>query len=169
MSEAYLSLGSNIGDREAYLRAAVRIIKANSSIEISKISGVYETEAVGHTPQRRFLNIVVEVKTSLAPVGLLGICQFIEEFLKRTRKVKWGPRTIDVDILLYGQEDIKQPGLIIPHPEMAKRAFVLVPLLEIAPQITFPGGKEVSKCLDSISLTGVDRIGNLELGSGLHS
>jgi len=169
MSKAYLGLGSNIGDREAYLRAAVKIIKANSSIEISKISGVYETEAVGHISQRRFLNIVIEIETSLTPIRLLGICQFIEEFLKRTRKAKWGPRMIDVDILLYGQEDIKQPGLIIPHPEMAKRAFVLVPLLEIAPQAKFPDGKEVSECLDSVSLTVVDRIGNLKLGSGLHS
>ncbi len=163
MPKAYLSLGSNIGNREAYLRAATKIIKANSSIKVTKVSGVYETEAVDGTPQRPFLNVVIEIETQISPGELLRICQFVEEFLKRKRRVKWGPRTMDVDILLYGQEEVKQPGLVIPHPEMSKRAFVLVPLLEIEPHVTFPNGAQVSDCLNSISLAAIERVGNLEV------
>lgn len=163
MPKAYLSLGSNIGNREAYLKAAVKIIKTHSSIKVTKVSGLYQTEPVGYTPQRFFLNIVIEIETSLSPRELLMVCQFIEEFLKRKRKFKWGPRTIDVDILLYGQEEVKQPGLTIPHPEMSKRTFVLVPLLEIVPHITFPNGNEVRSCLDFLSLEDIERIGNFEI------
>jgi len=160
---AYLSLGSNIGDREAYLRAAVRIIKTHRFIEVTKLSGVYQTEPVGYERQRLFLNIVMEIETSLSPRELLKNCRFIEEFLKRRRRVKWGPRTIDVDILLYGDEAIEEPDLVIPHLEMSKRAFVLVPLLEIAPHIAFPDGSQLKDCLDSLSLEGIERIGNLEV------
>ena len=163
MPIAYLGLGSNIGDREAYLRAALKIIKTNISINITKVSGVYETEAVGYAPQRCFLNIVVEIETALSAVELLKISQFVEEFLRRRKEVKWGPRIIDVDILLYGQEEVKLPELVIPHPEMTKRSFVLVPLLEIAPHITLPNGKPVNDYLGSVSLGGVEKVGNLEI------
>jgi 2-amino-4-hydroxy-6-hydroxymethyldihydropteridine diphosphokinase len=163
MPKAYLSLGSNIGNREAYLKAAVKIIKTHSSIKVTKVSGLYQSEPVGYALQRLFLNIVIEIETSLSPRELLMVCQFIEEFLKRKRKVEWGPRTIDVDILLYGQEEIKQPGLTIPHPEMSKRIFVLVPLLEIVPHITFPNGNPVRSFLDFLSLEGIERVGNLEI------
>ncbi len=163
MPTAYLSLGSNIGDREAYLRAAVRIIKTHRFIKVTKLSGVYQTEPVGYESQRSFLNIVIEIGTPLSPQELLKNCRFIEEFLKRKRRVKWGPRTIDVDILLYGDAVVEDPELIIPHPEMSKRAFVLVPLLEIAPHATFPDGSKLQAHLDLLSSEGVERVGELEV------
>lgn len=163
MSKAYLSLGSNIGNREGYLRAAVKIIKANKSIRVTKTSSLYETDAVGHTPQRRFLNIVAEIETPLSARELLMVCQFVEEFLKRKRNFKWGPRTIDVDILLYGQQRIREAGLIIPHPEMVNRAFVMVPLFEIAPNVDLPNGTRVASCLKALPVKSIERVGDLDI------
>ncbi|MDI6822422.1 MAG: 2-amino-4-hydroxy-6-hydroxymethyldihydropteridine diphosphokinase [Actinomycetota bacterium] len=163
MPKAYLSLGSNIGDRRAYLRAAIKILKNHKDVEIRNISGIYEAEPEGYVSQRKFYNIAIEVETILSPMELLRACQFVEEFLKRKRKIKWGPRTIDIDILLYGSQEIKGKELVIPHPLMCQRAFMLMPLLEIAPDAKFPSGLPVSSCLDSLSAPfNAIRIGNLE-------
>lgn len=132
MSEkVYLALGSNVGDRERNLHAAMERISQTSSVVFRRASGIYETEPVGYTEQGRFLNMVISVETDLEPLELLKNTQEIEHSLKRTREIHWGPRIIDIDILMYGNQRINLPELVIPHPEMHKRAFVLIPLRDV--------------------------------------
>lgn len=128
---AYLGLGSNMGDRSAYLHQAVSLLNEQTAIKVEKVSSIYETDPVGYTDQDRFLNIAVKISTNLQPEELLQIMQSIEYELGRKREVRWGPRTIDLDILLYNHENIVTESLIIPHPRMYERAFVLAPLFEI--------------------------------------
>lgn len=135
MSKAYLGLGSNIGDKKENIDNAVEMLRKNEKVKIKKISSYYETEPVGYHDQDWFLNIVVEIDTSLEPYQLLEFCSCIEEKLKRKRIIRWGPRTIDVDILLYEGFNSKDEKLTLPHPRMRERAFVMVPLYEIAPNI----------------------------------
>ncbi|MFZ5353433.1 MAG: 2-amino-4-hydroxy-6-hydroxymethyldihydropteridine diphosphokinase [Bacillota bacterium] len=139
MSRAYLGIGSNIGDREANIVYALKMIEANEAIEIIKKSYMYETEPVGYKEQDWFYNIVVEIKTSLKPYELLDVCSNIEAELKRERLIRWGPRIIDVDILLYDDLHIDEVKLTIPHPRMTERAFVMVPLYEIADDLVIHG------------------------------
>lgn len=138
MNKVYLSLGSNIGNRLEYIHEAVQMLHNQEEIKVVNISSVYETDPVGYEEQALFLNIVIQVKTSLNPCSLLEQCQNIESELGRKRIIRWGPRTIDLDILLYNQENIVSEKLIIPHPRIEERAFVLVPLIEIAPDIKLP-------------------------------
>ena len=133
MNDSYLSLGSNMGDRLDMLKQAVRLLMEHPAIEIASISSLYETEPVGFTAQEPFLNMVVRVQTDLSPLELLDFCQEVEQQLQRKRVVRWGPRTIDLDILLYNQEKIASERLVVPHPRMHERAFVLIPLQEINP------------------------------------
>lgn len=133
--KAYLSLGSNLGDKKANIDQAVELLRNHEHINVTKVSSYYETEPVGYTEQDWFLNIAVELETSLAPYSLLKYCNFIEKVLKRERVIKWGPRIIDVDILLYGDFRSEDELLTIPHPRMMERAFVMVPLYEIAPEL----------------------------------
>lgn len=128
---AYLSLGSNIGDRAAYLKQAVRLLNCDEAISVQAISSIYETKPVGYTNQAYFLNIALRIYTNLTPYTLLDHIQEIEKQLGRTREIHWGPRTIDLDILLFNNENIEAESLIIPHPRMYERAFVLAPLYEI--------------------------------------
>lgn len=130
---AYLSLGSNMGDREKNLSSAIFHLSENNQIQIVKSSSIYETDPVGYTNQDKFLNIVIQILTSLSPEELLNVCLKIEEKLGRKRVIRWGPRNIDLDILLYNQENIETEDLVIPHPRMFERAFVMIPLLEIEP------------------------------------
>ncbi|MDN4608825.1 2-amino-4-hydroxy-6-hydroxymethyldihydropteridine diphosphokinase [Sporosarcina highlanderae] len=139
MNIAYLSIGSNIGDRLHHLTKAVRALHAHDRIEVTAISSIYETEPVGYTDQANFLNLVLRLETSLNPFELLDVCQGIENDLGRVRDVRWGPRTVDLDILLYNNDNIESENLTVPHPRMDERAFVLVPLLEIAPDSIQPG------------------------------
>ncbi|WP_145477379.1 2-amino-4-hydroxy-6-hydroxymethyldihydropteridine diphosphokinase [Staphylococcus warneri] len=132
MVKAYLGLGSNIGDRVHQLQQAIRIIDQYQYIDVTSISPIYETEPVGYTDQPQFLNLCIEIETTLNPQELLKRCLETEEALHRVRKIRWGPRTLDVDILLYGNEIIEEDNLIIPHPRMTERAFVLIPLNDIA-------------------------------------
>ncbi|MDQ7157332.1 2-amino-4-hydroxy-6-hydroxymethyldihydropteridine diphosphokinase [Staphylococcus warneri] len=132
MVKAYLGLGSNIGDRAHQLQQAIRIIDQYQYIDVTSISPIYETEPVGYTDQPQFLNLCIEIETTLNPQELLKRCLETEETLHRVRKIRWGPRTLDVDILLYGNEIIEEDNLIIPHPRMTERAFVLIPLNDIA-------------------------------------
>jgi len=133
----YLALGSNIGDREANLRAAIQSI-STAGIPVLRESCIYETEPVGYTGQRWFLNMVVEAETALFPLQLLARTGKIERALGRVRTVPNGPRTIDIDILLYGDAVVRTPRLEIPHPRMHQRRFVLAPLADLAPGLRHP-------------------------------
>ena len=136
MTIIYLSLGSNIGNRKKNLEKAVTELGKNN-IENIKISSLYETEPVGPN-QRNFYNIAGKFKTNLKPQDLLKIVKKIEEKLGRTKTYRWGPRIIDIDILFYGKKTIKSKNLVIPHKEIPNRAFVLVPMNEIAPSFIHP-------------------------------
>ena len=130
MSEAYLSLGSNMGDRIDNLSRAVALLdRPSEGVEVEQVSPVFETAPVGYKDQDDFLNICVKIKTDLEPLALLSLCQKIEETLHRVRTIRWGPRTIDVDILTYDDLEINTQRLTIPHPRMYERGFVQVPLL----------------------------------------
>jgi 2-amino-4-hydroxy-6-hydroxymethyldihydropteridine diphosphokinase len=133
----YLSLGSNVGDREANLREALDRLPA-AGVRVRRVSPVYETEPVDFTAQRWFLNLVAEAETELFPKQLLARLARIEVALGRVRAVAKGPRTLDIDILLYGQAVVRSPELQIPHPRMAERRFVLAPLADLAPDLRHP-------------------------------
>lgn len=133
----YLSLGSNIGDRERNLHAAIERLGA-PGLRVLRVSPTYETEPVDNTDQRWFLNLVVEAETTLFPLQLLARAQKVERVLGRVRTVPKGPRTIDIDILLYGTAVMRSGKLEIPHPRMAERRFVLVPLHDLAQDLRHP-------------------------------
>ena len=133
---AYLSLGSNVGDREANLRAAISRLKELGGVEA--VSAMYETEPVDVTDQPWFINCAVKLVTAKSPDDLLAGVLAIERSMGRERTRRKGPRNIDIDILLYGEQAIAQPGLTIPHPGLAVRMFVLAPLAEIAPTVRHP-------------------------------
>lgn len=135
---SYLSIGSNMGDREAYLKAAIKKLNHHPNIRVVKQSSIYETDPVGYTDQNMFLNMVVKVVTNLTPFELLSYIQQIENECGRKREIKWGPRTLDLDILLYNYENIETEQLFVPHPRMTERSFVLIPLFEIEPHLQLP-------------------------------
>ena len=131
MSRAFLALGSNLGDRRSYLRDAVAALP-----DVVAVSPVYETDPVGGPEgQGAYLNLVVELDTQLSPRQLLELGQRLEAAAQRVRGERWGPRTLDVDVLLVGDEQVDDPDLIVPHPRMWERAFVLVPLADLAPDL----------------------------------
>ncbi|MCG7340189.1 2-amino-4-hydroxy-6-hydroxymethyldihydropteridine diphosphokinase [Staphylococcus sp. ACRSN] len=138
MLNAYLGLGSNIGDREAQLNEAIRILNNSNGVEVTNTSPIYETEPVGYVDQPQFLNLCLEVQTSLTAQDLLKLCMETEQQLHRVRDIHWGPRTLDIDILLYGNQIIDDSNLIVPHPRMIERAFVLIPLNDIATNVVEP-------------------------------
>jgi 2-amino-4-hydroxy-6-hydroxymethyldihydropteridine diphosphokinase len=138
MNTAYLSVGSNMGDREGLLKNAVELLRDYSEILIENISSIYETDPVGYTDQPLFLNLAIKLKTTLSPQALLSKMHEVESKLDRKRIQKWGPRTIDLDILLYNSVSIQTDVLEIPHPRMLERAFVLIPLSEIASDDVYP-------------------------------
>ncbi len=131
MSIAYLSVGSNMGDRGANLRFALKALAERDGIQPLRGSAIYETSPWGPVAQENFLNACIELETSLSPDELLSVCQDIEYAAARSREVHWGPRTLDIDILLYDDITIETPRLTIPHPRMKERMFVLVPLMEL--------------------------------------
>lgn len=131
MIQAYLSLGSNLGDRLVYLREALIELERNDAIRLEQVSSVYETDPVGFTDQPAFLNIVVGIRTTLQPLDLLHFCQAVEIHLQRERIVRWGPRTIDIDLLIYDKINMDTPELTLPHPRMGERDFVKIPLAEL--------------------------------------
>ncbi len=147
MTIIYLSLGSNIGNRKRNLEKAL-IELHKKDIKKIKISSLYETEPVG-PKQRNFYNIAGKFKTSLQPQDLLKTVKQIEENLGRIKTYRWGPRVIDIDILFYGKQIIKSKNLIIPHKEIANRAFVLVPMNEIAPNFVYPIKRKTIKTLNN--------------------
>lgn len=132
---SYMSLGSNMGDTYGNLAGARKALQDATGVELVTVSPLYHTRPVGKTDQAWFLNQVVEVKTTLAALALLQACQRIESDLGRVRHERWGPRTLDIDILVFGDVQSDDPELTLPHPRLLERAFVLVPLADIAPEL----------------------------------
>lgn len=127
-NKVYLSLGSNIGKRKEYIQKAIEAIEKTEGIRVLKKSGLYETTPVGYLEQDLFLNAVIKIETDFSAREILKIINKIEAELDRKREIRWGPRTIDIDILIFSDKKINEPNLIVPHKEMLNRLFVLVPL-----------------------------------------
>lgn len=154
LKEVYLGIGSNIGNRKQFLSNAVQLLSSEKNILIKRISSIFETKPVGPVKQRDFLNAVVLIETDLDPSLLFNITSRIENELNRKRDIKWGSRTIDIDILLYGEEIFESDNLIIPHKELFNRAFVIIPLLEILHnQIVFQN--DLKKSLNGLDTSSV--------------
>jgi 2-amino-4-hydroxy-6-hydroxymethyldihydropteridine diphosphokinase len=156
-STVYLSLGGNLGDPAAAMGAALRMLDADPEVEVLAVSSLYRTPPWGRVDQPDFLNVAAAVSTRLAPRALLDLCLEAERRLKRVRLERWGPRLIDIDILMFGDLVLDEPGLEIPHPRMLERAFVLAPLAEIAPSLVL-AGKGVMDRLADIDATGIERL-----------
>ncbi|MFC3882094.1 2-amino-4-hydroxy-6-hydroxymethyldihydropteridine diphosphokinase [Bacillus songklensis] len=148
---AFIALGSNLGDRFQYLKGAILELGKNPSIEVVDVSSVYETDPVGYEDQSAFLNMVVKIRTSLSAISLLHLLQEIEKKNGRKREIRWGPRTLDLDILLYNQQNIEAEHLKIPHPRMTERAFVMIPLVEVDRHVSIPNqAHSVLTIIDSL-------------------
>ncbi len=149
---AYLGLGSNMGNRRQNLERALDFLEER--LRVKRVSSIYDTEPVGNTDQPRFLNMVCQVSTRLIPGGLLTLIKAIESKLGRAPKTHNAPRFIDIDILFYGDQVLETPKLVIPHPQLAERAFVLVPMAEIAPDLVHPvSGKTIKELLAQLGET----------------
>lgn len=148
--KAYVALGANLGDREKNLRDALAMLNATPGVCVESVSSFFENPAVGGPADSPpFINAVAEINTTVAAVDLLHRMLHIERSLGRERKEKWGPRSIDLDILFYGDQIIHGDELVVPHPRLSERRFVLQPLAELAPGLIVPGsGKSVTELLD---------------------
>ena len=156
LHEVFIALGSNLGDRAANLRKARE--EMGTQVPIHAASAIYETPPWGVTDQPIFLNQVVRASTALSPLELLVFLKSIEKQMGRVETVRFGPRVIDLDILLYSDQQVNLPQLVIPHPRMCQRAFVLVPLAELAPQLVIPGsGKTVTQHLAEVAQDGITK------------
>jgi 2-amino-4-hydroxy-6-hydroxymethyldihydropteridine diphosphokinase len=142
MTRAYVGVGANLGDRERTIRAALEALPG-----VVAVSQLRETEPVGVIDQPRFLNGAAALETELSPRALLDVLLAVERELGRERRERWGPRTIDLDLLLYGGETIHQPGLTVPHPRLHERRFALEPLLDLDPELAIPGRGRVADVL----------------------
>ena len=149
MNNVYLSIGTNMGEREHNLKLAVKILQDKINVKVKVVSSIYETAPVGYVDQPSFLNIAVLIETPNSALETLKICQSIENELGRIRDIRWGPRIIDLDILLFNNENIEVENLIVPHPRMFERAFVLVPLVEITSETS---SEQFQKAKKSIQL-----------------
>ena len=147
MATVYLSLGSNLGEREANIRNALNRLSQYQNIRIQDVSSLYETASVGYTDQPDFINIAVRIETAISPMELFYACVEIESEMGRVRNFHLEPRVIDIDILLCDNVVMHTPELTIPHPRMMERAFVMAPLAEIAPDLILPGGKTPGEIL----------------------
>jgi 2-amino-4-hydroxy-6-hydroxymethyldihydropteridine diphosphokinase len=155
--EAYLGLGSNLGDKRAMLTEALARLDATPGIRVTARSRFYRTPPWGDTNQDWFLNAAAALDTTLLPAELLAACLSVERQLGRVRERKWGPRSIDIDVLAYGQEAVDDPDLVLPHPFVLQRAFVLKPLADIAPDLAI-GGTSVRDALAQLDQTGIEPV-----------
>jgi 2-amino-4-hydroxy-6-hydroxymethyldihydropteridine diphosphokinase len=153
--KAYVGLGSNLGDRAAYLLLGLSALSRLPETRLLRLSPVYETDPVG-PPQPPYLNMVAELETELSPKGLLAEMLRVEKALGRERRERWGPRTLDLDLLLYGDLVLEEAGLSVPHPRLHERAFVLVPLLDLLPEGRHPLlGQSFAELLASLDASSV--------------
>lgn len=153
--KAYVGLGSNLGDRAAYLLLGLSALSRLPKTHLLRLSPVYETDPVG-PPQPPYLNMVAELETELSPKGLLAEMLGVEKALGRERRERWGPRTLDLDLLLYGDLVLEEAGLSVPHPRLHERAFVLVPLLDLLPEGRHPLlGQSFAELLASLDASSV--------------
>lgn len=151
MTRAYIGLGANLGDRGPSLRAALAALAAEPGVELLAVSAFRETEPVGYTAQPPFLNAAAEVETALSPRELVERLLAIERSLGRTREgPRFGPRTIDLDLLVHGDEIVDEPGVTVPHPRLHERRFALEPLAELAPALVVPGRGTVEDLLSRL-------------------
>jgi 2-amino-4-hydroxy-6-hydroxymethyldihydropteridine diphosphokinase len=158
VTTAYIALGSNLGERAALLRGALGALQRSGDVRVTAESAVYETSPVGGPPQPDYLNMVVAVETSLGPEALLERCLAVEAEHGRVRRERWGARTLDLDLLSFGAVVLRTERLTLPHPRLAERAFVLVPLAEVAPELKIGdamAGELAARC---------DRVGLRRLG-----
>jgi 2-amino-4-hydroxy-6-hydroxymethyldihydropteridine diphosphokinase len=144
---AFVGIGSNLGDREDNLRLAVELLSVEDGVDVTAVSEIRETEPVGPVEQGPFLNGAVRIETDLGPRELLERLLAVEQRLGRVREERWGPRTIDLDLLLYGDEAVDEPGLTVPHPRLHERRFALEPLADLAPSLEIPGRGRISVLL----------------------
>lgn len=157
---AYVGLGGNEGDVATTLEEALWALDALPQTTIQRQSAIYRTPAWGRTDQPDFLNAVVELRTRMTPRALLDLLLEVEQRFGRVRSAseRWGPRALDLDLLLYGDEEVSEPGLTVPHPHLHERAFVLVPLAEIAPSLEIPGRGDVASLLAAVDASGIEAI-----------
>lgn len=148
---AYIGLGANLADREGTIEQAVGLLGAEPGIEVVSVSSLRETEPWGRVAQPAFVNGAVAVETTLEPRALLGVLLDVERRLGRVRDERWGPRTIDLDLLLYGDVVLDEPGLTVPHPRLHERAFALEPLQELDPELAVPGRGSVTDLLAALA------------------
>jgi 2-amino-4-hydroxy-6-hydroxymethyldihydropteridine diphosphokinase len=149
-NKVYIGLGSNLGNKVENLAQARLLIQAIEGIHITGVSSLYETAPWGKIDQEDFINQVIAIETAMSPLELLHRLQDIEIKLGRQRDVRWGPRNIDLDVLLYGRETIDLEELKVPHPYMLQRLFVLIPLQEIEPDLKFPDGSKIMEVLNRL-------------------
>jgi 2-amino-4-hydroxy-6-hydroxymethyldihydropteridine diphosphokinase len=153
---AYIGIGGNVGDVFASMKSALNLLNDHPQISVNKISKIYKTPPWGIEDQDWFLNACASVETTLTAQELLKTCLEVEVSLKRVREIRWGPRTIDLDVLVFGEENIAQDNLQVPHPRMHERAFVLMPMADIAPDLPL-NGKTISQWLEEIDTTGIQK------------
>lgn len=158
MHTAFIALGSNLGDPEAQLRRAFEAIAALPQTQLAAASSLYRSTPVGHADQPDFINAVVQLSTELAPRALLAALLELEQCFGRERSFRNAPRTLDLDLLLYDAQRIAEPGLAVPHPRMHQRAFVLAPLVEIAPDCVIPGIGTAAECLERCGEQDIERL-----------
>lgn len=157
---SFLGLGSNLGDRMEHLQQGVDRLDADSRSRVDDVSSVYETEPIGGPQQEPYLNLAVRLATRRAPRSLLQLCHAAEAESGRVRSEHWGPRTLDVDILLYGGRIVHTKRLHVPHAELFRRAFALVPLIEVAPGMRLPDGSALTAKLAALApIEGINPVG----------
>lgn len=166
---AYIGLGSNLGDKRANLEKALELLDNTPGVQLKRVASYYRTAPQGGPVQAWYFNTVAEVVSSLEPQQLLTALFKIEEGLGRVRTVRWGPRTIDLDLLLYGRSEICSAALTLPHPRMLERAFVMAPLAELAPGLVLQGKTAVKLAEELASVQSIEKLSVNDKGTGLLS
>lgn len=158
MSTVFIGFGSNMGDRERNIREALRMLEERGAARVVRVSSLVETAPVGVVDQPDFVNGVAQLETDLPPRELLAVALDVERQMGRERTIRWGPRVIDIDILLYDELVVSEEGLIIPHPEMMNRSFVLEPLAVIAPDLILPSGLTAKAAAEKLRPSGFETL-----------